>query len=149
MIANRYLQRDYSKLEQAGIDIERRLFTLEEMMVKFDEAGEAKSPVPALHDYITIAREGNPVDIGISVEPVPAVEHFANHKTAMIFLMVQFSINCLGATHPYERCLACYPMEKEQEEKTEKTAIANKRLHLLYQEFDEVAIRYNRVFFQE
>ncbi|MGD8981050.1 MAG: hypothetical protein PVF42_05625, partial [Desulfobacterales bacterium] len=36
MIANRYLQRDYRRLEECGINIEKRMFTLEDMIVKFN-----------------------------------------------------------------------------------------------------------------
>jgi len=148
MIANRYLQRDYQKLEQAGIAIDRRLFTLEEMTVKFEGYLESHGPMLAIHDYITLAREGNEVSVEPDLEFVPAVEHFANHKNPMIFLMVDFAVTCLGKTHHYERCLACYPMDREAEEKQEKADIANERLRLLYKEFDEASVRYSKTYFQ-
>ncbi len=74
-------------------------------------------------------------------------EHFANYENQMIFLMVDFSVTCLGKKHHYERCLACYPMDKEAEEKNEKAAIADERLKLLYEEFDTVSIQYEKRFF--
>ena len=147
MIANRYLQRDYHKLEQAGIEIEKHLFTLEEMMVKFNGYQEEHGPVLAIHDYINIAKEGNEVAVDMALEFVPGVEHFANYENQMIFMMIDFSITCLGKTHHYERCLACYPMEEEKEEKPEQIKIANERLKLLYEEFDQAAVKHEKVFF--
>jgi len=147
LIANRYLQRDYQKLEQAGIDIARRLFTLEEMTVKFEGYQEEHGPTLAIHDYITMAKEGSEVSVEPELEFVPAVEHFANHKNQTIFLMVDFGITCLGKTHHYERCLACYPMQREKEEKQQKADIANERLRLLFKEFDRASIRYQEKYF--
>ncbi len=43
MIANRYLQRDYRRLEEGGIEIEKRLFSLEDMMVKYEDVHGAVS----------------------------------------------------------------------------------------------------------
>jgi hypothetical protein len=149
MIANRYLQRDYHKLEQAGIEIEKHLFTLEEMTVKFEGYQEEHGPILAIHDYINIAREGADVAVTVELEFVPAVEHFANYKNQMIFLMVSFTVACLGKTYLYERCLACYPMDREQEEKQHKVVIANERLRLLYEEFDQVGIDCAKRFFSQ
>jgi hypothetical protein len=78
----------------------------------------------AIHDYINLAREGNDVSVDIQLEYVPAVEHFANHKNAQIFLDGRFQITCLGKTSHIERCLACYPKEKEAQEKS-KASIGN------------------------
>ena len=147
MIANRYLQKDYRKLEQAGVPIEKKLFTLEEMTVKFEDVHEARGSLLAIHDYITLANEGNVVHVTPQLEWVPAVEHFAGEKQQMIFLMVDFVIDCLGSVHHYERCLACYPMDREKEEKAEKSEIANQRLRLLYGEFDTAGVEYQPVFF--
>jgi hypothetical protein len=148
MIANRYLQRDYHKLQQAGIHMEQHLFTLEEMTVKFEGYQEDHGPVLAIHDYIDIAKEGNDVRVNINLEFVPGAEHFANYENQMIFLMVDFVVFCLGKTNHYERCLACYPMEKELEEKQEKIDIANERLKILYKEFDQASITYKPFFFK-
>jgi hypothetical protein len=147
MIANRYLQRDYHKLNQAGIQLDRRLFTLEEMTNKFEGYQEEHGPILAIHDYITIAKEGNDVSVDIALDLVPAAEHFANFENQMFFLMVDFTISCLGKSSHYERCLACYPMENEKQEHDEKIAVANERLKLLYMEFDEVGITYDKQFF--
>lgn len=148
MIANRYLQRDYRRLEEGGIEIEKRLFSLEDMMVKYEDVHEAYGAVMAIHDYINLAREGNDVFVKLSLEYVPAVEHFANYKNAQIFLMVDFAITSLGKIHKYERCLACYPEDEEKEEKQEKVAIANDRLMLLYEEFELASVKYEKRFFE-
>jgi len=147
MIANRYLQRDYKRLSDAGIQVKKRLFTLADMVVKFDEMKEEHGPLLALHDYINIAREGNDVAIEMALEFVPGVEHFANYKNQQVFLMVDFTITTLGKTHHYERCLACYEAEKEKQEKPQKIDIANQRLKILYDEFDQVSIKYEKCFF--
>ena len=148
MIANRYLQRDYKKLQEAGVEVEKRLFSLEDMVVKFDEMKEEYGPLLAIHDYINIAREGNAVAVEITPEFVTGVEHFANYKNQQVFLMVDFTITTLGKTNHYERCVACYEAEKEQQEKQQKIEIANQRLKLLYEEFDQVAIKYQKRFFE-
>jgi hypothetical protein len=147
MIANRYLQRDYKKLSDAGVQIEKRLFTLEDMVVKFDEMKEEHGSLLAIQDYINIAGEGNEVAVAIALEFVSGVEHFANYENQQVFLMAHFSITTLGGAHPYERCLACYAAEKEAQEKPLKIDIANERLKILYNEFDRVSIKYEKRFF--
>jgi len=148
MIANRYLQRDYRRLQEGGVAIAERLFTLEDMMVKYEDVHEAYGAVMAIHDYINLAREGNDVFVKLSLEYVPAVEHFANYKNAQIFLMVDFAITSLGKTSNIERCLGCYAQEGEKEEKPNMVDIANERLRLLYEEFDQASVEYEQVFFK-
>ena len=148
MIANRYLQRDYRRLDACGIEIEKKMFTLEDMMVKFNGYHEEYGPILTIHDYINIAKEGNEVSTDIIIEYVPAVEHFANYENKQTFLMVDFTVTTLGRTNHSERCLACYPTKAEKEEKQISTEVANKRLRLLYQEFDEASIIYNKCFFE-
>ena len=148
MIANRYLQRDYRRLQEGGVAIEERLFTLEDMMVKYEDVNETYGAVMAIHDYINLAREGNDVFVKLSLEYVPAVEHFANYKNAQIFLMVDFAVTSLGKTSNIERCLGCYAQEREKEEKQNMVDIANERLRLLYEEFDQAPVEYEQVFFK-
>ena len=148
MIANRYLQRDYHKLQQVGIDMEKRLFRLEEMTVKFEGYQEEHGPTLTIHDYINIAKEGNDVSVSMNLEYVPGAEHFANFENQMIFLMVDFVVTCLGKTYHYERCLACYPLDNEKEERPEKIGIANERLKLLYDEFDQVGMMHSKDYFK-
>ncbi len=149
MIANRYLQRDYRRLEAGGIEIEKRLFSLEDMMVKYEDIHEQYGAVMAIHDYINLAREGNQVSVKINLEYVAGVEHFANYKNAQTFLMVDFAIMSLGKTSYIERCLACYEAEKEQQEKLQGIEIANERLRLLYEEFDQASIKHQKRFFSD
>ncbi len=149
MIANRYLQRDYQRLEQVGIAIEKKLFTLEDMIVKFEGTQEDYRPTLSIHDYITIAKEGDAVSVGVELEYVPAVEHFANYKNSQIFLIAEFAVTSLGEIHHHERCLACYPADKEKEEERQKTQIANSRLKLLYEEFEQASIKYEKKFFEK
>ena len=148
VVANRYLQKDYHKLENAGIDIERRLFTLEDMTVKFEGYQKEYDATLVIHDYINIAKEGNDVSVEVALEYVPGVEHLVGYDNEMIFMMVEFSIACLGKTHRYERCLACYQMEREKEEKQHRINIANERMKILYDEFDQANIQFKKVFFK-
>jgi hypothetical protein len=147
VVANRYLQKDYHKLEKAGIDIERRLFTLEDMTVKFDGCQKEYDATLVIHDYINIAKEGNDVSVEVVLEYVPGVEHLVGYDNEMIFMMVEFKIACLGKTHRYERCLACFQAEREKEEKQHRINIANERLKILYDEFDQASIQYEKNFF--
>ena len=61
--------------------------------------------------------------------------------------MIGFTIICLGKTHHYERCLACYQTKREKEEKQYRINIANERLKILYDEFDQASIIYEKRFF--
>ena len=147
MTANRFLQRDYKRLTDAGVQVEKRLFTLQDMVVKFDAVKEEHAPLPAIQDYINIAKAGRHVEVDVALEFVPGVEHFANYKNQQVFLMVSLSIATPGRTYPYERCLACYEAEKEAQEKPQKIDIANKRLAILYGEFDQVSVKHEKRFF--
>jgi hypothetical protein len=147
VVANRYLQKDYHKLERAGIDIERRLFTLEDMTVKFEGYQKEYDATLVIHDYINIAKEGNDVSVEVALEYVPGVEHLVGYDNEMIFMMVEFKIACLGKTHRYERCLACFQAEREKEEKQHRISIANERMKILYDEFDKASITYEKRFF--
>lgn len=148
MIANRYLQRDYNRLKQAGVVMAQKLFSLEDMTVKFDGCQEQYGPLLTVHDYITIAREGNDVSVGVSLELVPAVEHFARHDNAQTFLNGDFEFRTLGRTGHCQRCFACYATENEAEEKSVAYRVANRRLDILYDEFDAAGIAHTRRFFQ-
>ena len=148
MIANRYLQRDYKKLEDVGVQVEKKLFTLEDMVIKFDSIKEEQNPLLTIHDYINIAKEGNEIAVEMELEFVTGVEHFANYQNQQVFLMVDFAATTLDKTHHYERCLACYEAEKEQQDKSQAIIIANERLKLLYDEFDLASVKYEKRFFQ-
>jgi hypothetical protein len=146
MIANRYLQRDFKRLQDGGIEVETRLFTLDDMVVKFDKLHEGEGPPLTIDDYIHIAGEGNDVSIDVALESVPAVEHFATHKNAQTFLMGDFTVNTLGQSHHCQRCFSCYPTENPEEKPT-AVEVANARLEMLYREFDPTSIHYEKRFF--
>jgi len=147
LIANRYLQRDYHRMETAGIAIDKRLFSLEDMMVKFDRQQESSGPPMAIHDYVHLAAEGNEIAVAPDLEFVPAVEHFERLETKTVFLMADFAVTCLGRTHHYERCLACYTADKEAVEKSEKIRVANERLRLLYRDLKDAGATVNERYF--
>jgi hypothetical protein len=133
LIANRYLQRDYHRLETAGIPVEKKLFTLEEMLRKFDQQKDDTDTAMALHDYVRLAEAGHEVTVRPVLEFVSAVDHFDRFKNKMIFLMADFSVTCREATHHVERCLACYAVDREADERQAKIDVANARLKLFYE----------------
>lgn len=148
MIANRYLQRDYVLLRKAGIEVEERLFSLEDMLVKFDGYQEEHDPTLTIDDYMHMAKEGTEVSVDIDLEYVPAVEHFANYQNSQTFLNVDFVVECLGKKHNFQRCFACYQTDREEEEKGLQVEVANARLKELYEEFDAASIKYEKKFFE-
>jgi hypothetical protein len=147
MIANRYLQRDYHRLEQTGIAVDKRLFSLEEMTVKYEDLHEDPAQPMTIHDLIAVAREGQSIRVEPALEWVSAVEHFANQHSKTIFLMANFRIDCQDKITRYERCLACYPAESDHDERQKKITVANQRLKLLYEEFEQAAIQCERRYF--
>jgi len=152
MIANRYLKRDYKKLLDAGIKLEEKFFSLEEMLVKYDtiepEKNKTTGAILTIFDYINIAKEGNTVNIGIDLEIISAVEHFANQKNEQTFLMVDFNIRTLGRDSQFQRCLACFQTDNEAKEKSVAIITANDRLKILFNEFDDAKIQYKANFFK-
>jgi len=148
MIANRYLQRDYRRLKQDGLEVEEeRLFSLDDMIIKFKDYTDEHGPTLSIDDYINIAKEGNEVSVDVDLEYVPAVEHFANHKNSQTFLDGNFAVTTLEKTHQTQRCFSCYPTENE-DEKPRSVQIANERLILLYKAFDQASIQYSKRFFE-
>ena len=148
MIANRYLQRDYRRMAEAGLKIDQRLFTLEGMVVKYENLHAESAALLTLPDFINIARENNDVTVDILLESVDAVEHFANHKNAQTFLNGEFKLTALGRTSSCQRCFACYPTDQESAERKSAVKIANARLETLYLEFEWAAINYEKRFFK-
>ena len=146
MIANRYLQRDLRRLKGVGIEVEAKLFTLDDMVVKFDKLHEEEGPLLTIDDYLHIAEEGNSMSIDVVLEIVPAVEHFATHKNAQTFLMGDFAVTTLGESHHSQRCFSCYPTEKPEEQPT-AVEVANARLKELYRQFETASILYEKRFF--
>lgn len=145
--ANRYLNRDYQALKNAGVDVKGDLFSLETMLAKFEEKRDEFVFTLILEDYIAIAREGNEVSVNVSLEYLPAVENFANHKEKRVFFTANFSVRYLGQTHICQRCLACYTMDNERAERETARQLANRRLASIYADFDKAGISYRKVLF--
>ena len=87
------------------------------------------------------------MSIVVGLEYVPGVEHFIGYDNEMTFMMADFTITCLGKINLFERCLACYQTEREKKEKKYNIMIANERLKILYAEFDQASIKYEKRFF--
>jgi len=147
--ANRYLNRDYQALKKAGIEVKDNLFTLETMVAKFEEKRDEFVSTLILEDYINIANEGNDISVDISLEYLPAVENFANHKEKRMFFTANFNVTHLGETHICQRCLSCYAMENETEEIQTARNLANRRLEAIYSDFDRANIQYNKLLFDK
>jgi len=147
LTANRYLQRDYSRLAKAGIIVEERLFTLEEMLVKYDGYQQEHDAALTLEDFICLSGAGKRVDVIVNLEYVPAVEHFSNHKNSQTFLTADFAITDSDKKHNFQRCLSCYQTDREKEEKIMQVEVANERLKILYGEFTKSAVRCSELFF--
>ena len=147
MIANRYLQRDLRVLKENGIEVESRLFSLDDMVVKFEDLHSKEDPILTIYDYIHLAEEGNDVEMEVALEQIPAVEHFASHKNAQTFLTAKFAVKTLGEQHHCERFFACFPTNKADGEMQQAVEVANARLTRLYGQFDQASIKYEKRFF--
>jgi hypothetical protein len=53
----------------------------------------------------------------------------------------------LGRSGSCQRCFGCYATESEADEKPAAVAVANKRLALLYEDFDNTHIQCEKRFF--
>ena len=148
MTAKPYAYADYGRLQGGGIALEKRRMTLEEVVLKFEGMQETYGPTPIIHDYIEMARQGLDIRIDPVLKFVSAQEHVADFKVQTIFLMGAFTMSGQeGQTHRHERCFACYPKDREVYEKKKKTDIANERLKILYDEFEQASITYQKRFF--
>ncbi|MBC8419241.1 MAG: hypothetical protein H8E10_11655 [Desulfobacterales bacterium] len=148
MIANRYLQRDFVALEKAGINPDRKLFTLEGMLSKFEEKRDQFVSTLILDDYIHLAKEGNDIFIHIDLENFAAVENFENYKEKRLFFSANFAVTHLGEKHICQKCLSCCALDDNEMEIRKARDLANRRAAILYEEFDKAKIRYNRAFFE-
>ena len=149
MVANRYLKRDYKALEKVGITLEENLFTLEDMLTRFEENRDNFVATLILEDYIHIARDGDKIDIEVSLENFPAVENFANYTEKRMFFAANFHVNYLGEIHVCHRCFSCFAMGREELEVQTAKELANRRLVSIYTEFDKAGIQYNKVLFNK
>lgn len=146
-IANRYLQRDYRTLHDAGIEMEDALFSLDDMVVKFERLKASDQPALTIPELIGLAKAIRDMRADVQLSFVPAVEHFAGQKNAQTFLSGEFVVKAGPVTYQCHRCFACYPTEKENEEKPLAVRVANARLEGIYQEFERVGIDCEKKYF--
>jgi hypothetical protein len=139
-IANRYLQRDYNTLESNGIDVAKSLFSLDDMVIKFEALKEEGPPQLSLPELISIAKSGKIITVHVSLELLPAVEHFSGIKNAQTFLSGVFRALAEDEIYQCHRCFACFPTEKEDEEREQAIKVANARLALVYDDFQNSGI---------
>lgn len=148
-IANRYLRRDYHTLTAAGIAIVETLFSLDDMVVKFERLKSEASTVLTLHDLVAMARAGDAISLEIALEILPAVEHFAQQENAQTFLSGDFTARtAAGETYVCHRCFACYATDEAEGEKPAAVKVANARLNHIYQEFEQNSIGFTPLFFE-
>jgi hypothetical protein len=139
-IANRYLQRDYHALRSAGIQVEEHFFSLEEMVVKFENLKE-DGPVPlSIPELIDLAAAGSRIAVQLDLEIVPAVEHFAHQKNAQTFLSGEFRASLDNQQYLCQRCFACYASDREDQERARAVEVANARLQLIFDQFARAGI---------
>jgi hypothetical protein len=134
-IANRYLQRDYHALETGGLDVERAFFSLEDMVIKFDALKDDGPPQLSIPELLAIAKGGKVMTVQVTLELLPAVEHFSGSETAQTFLGGVFRALAEDEIFHCHRCFACFPTEKEDEERERAVKVANARLAVVYDNF--------------
>ena len=148
-IANRYLQRDYHALTAAGIPVAETLFSLDDMVIKFERLKTDAAKGLTLHDLASLAHAGERVKLAISLEALPAVEHFARHEIAQTFLSGDFTADtAAGETYVCHRCFACYATEAAEGERPAAIKVANARLDGIYTEFEQSGIVFERCYFE-
>lgn len=146
-IANRYLQRDYKVLDAAGITLEPRLFTLDDMVVKFEQLKDAGQPAMTIPELVGLAQAEEEMSVALTLEYLPAVEHFANQKNAQTFLSGELTARVGRKTYHCHRCFSCFATDNAAAEKPRAIEVANARLALIFQEFERVGIRHEKQFF--
>lgn len=144
MIANKHLQRDYQTLKNEGVEVSGHLFTLENMMLEFDDKKGDDSPLYTVFDFINMAQQGKSVAVQVEIEEVPAIEHFDYQKNAQTFIICDFDCKIDSTQYYYQRCLSCYSTDKESEERPQALQTANDRLENIYAEFDKSGIKYEK-----
>ncbi len=138
IIANRYLERDRQTLAAAGIDLEEKGFTLEDMVVKFERRDAREEPALTIPELIGLASGTDAgITVAVSLEFMPAVEHFANQKNAQTYLSGEFTAQQADNTYRSHRCFACYATDNAEQEKPRAVIVANARLAEIYKAFDK------------
>ncbi|MEJ2158102.1 MAG: hypothetical protein P8X96_22470 [Desulfobacteraceae bacterium] len=139
-IANRYLQRDCHALRSGGIHIVETLFSLDDMIVKFENLTHAGPVHLSIPELTAMAKAGQSITVHIDLELIPAVEHFAHGDNAQTFLSGELTARTAVATYHCHRCFACFATDREDEEKEIAIQVANARLVLVYNEFKDSGI---------
>ena len=146
-IANRYLQRDYRTLKNAGIGMDENLFTLDDMIVKFNRLEASDQPALTIPELVDMARAGEKITVDLVLDYLPAVEHFANQQNAQTFLSGDFTARVADKTFKAQRCFACFPTDRSVEEKPMAIKVANARLSLIFHAFEQVGITHRPDYF--
>lgn len=147
-IANRYLQRDYHALEMGGIKVEKNLFSLDDMIIKFETLKGEGPPHLSIPELAAMAKTGKVITVQIALELIPAVEHFSGVKNAQTYLSGVFRALATDEIYHCHRCFACFPTEKEDQERETAVKVANARLAAVYDEFKQSGIIYQEHYFQ-
>jgi hypothetical protein len=146
-IANRYLQRDYRTLDAAGIKIDKELFSLDDMVVKFERLKETDMQSMTIPELVGMAQAGKKMSADLLLDYLPAVEHFANQKNAQTFLSGEITARAGQRIYRCQRCFSCFASDRAAEEKPRAINVANARLEVMFKEFERVGIRHQRQFF--
>ena len=76
LIANNRLQMDYERLKDAGIEIDRDFFNLQNCFMGLPGDASVKSPALRLQDFVHLSRAGVPVSVNASLSrPVIVSRH--------------------------------------------------------------------------
>jgi hypothetical protein len=146
-IANRYLQRDYHTLKSGGIDVTETLFSLDDMIVKFENLKEEGPVQLSIPELTAMAEAGKSITVHIELELIPAVEHFSHSDNAQTFLSGELTAKTVDETYHCHRCFACFATDHEDEEKETAIRVANARLAMVYSEFRDSGIMHQPQYF--
>jgi len=118
------------------------------MVLKFENLKETMPAPLAIEDLIDLYRAGKIERIGVILEYIPAVEHFAHHQNAQVFLSGEFVGETEDKRVPCHRCFSCYAAAEEAVEKPLAIRVANARLQLIYQAFGKAEIACDNLYFR-
>lgn len=147
-IANRYLQRDYRALNAAGIQTEQALFTLDAMVVKFEQLKDTDEPALTIPELVGLARAGKQMTLDLSLDYMPAVEHFAGQQNKQTYLSGEITARVGQKTYRCHRCFSCYATGQAAEEKPRAIKVANARLELMFSDFKRAGVSFKPQFFR-
>ena len=128
--------------------MDETLFTLDAMVVKFDQLEASDQPAITIPELVGMARAGTTISVDLDLGYMPAVEHFANKQNAQTFLSGEFTARAADKTYKAHRCFACFPTDRSVEEKPMAIRVANARLALIFQEFERAGIAHRPDFFK-